>query len=513
MATPTADSYTAASGQTVYAGMIAPVAPDTTAPSWGVATLSGSAITSTSYTLAASAAATDAVGVTGYRYRIGGGAWVTGAGYSFAVTGRTPGSTDACEMQAQDAAGNWSASISCNVTLAASPAPFQVVANAMWTPGSSPGVAVRSGSLYVGWVNDVGTSGISKYDLTTRTSVDTNLSSAAYENNAHNNPTTTFMADGRVLACWCRHNDASGLVYNLSSSAESITTFAAGVRLTDGAAISYNNTWSLSQNGKTFVSYRLNASNPRPSRVRSTLSNDGTSWDAARTWITDPAERPYPKFLSDGVNRVDMVFTKGHPAEVATCNLFHAYMQLDGANVEKFYSTNGTLLGTSGVTPLTATAITASGKQWSYDLATGPDGELWLLFIEFVSTTDHRIKFVKTTGGKSAWGTPVELIGSAGPLYALETYSHGGAVFNATDPTKVCLSTKVGSHFELQEWLTSNSGASWSKVRDITTGSSVDNFGPLSPANHDGRSAYVWCKGTITDWNAGFSAAAMAVVG
>jgi hypothetical protein len=98
-------------------------------------------------------------------------------------------------------------------------------------------------------------------------------------------------------------------------------------------------------------------------------------------------------------------------------------------------------------------------------------------------------------------------------LYALETYSHGGAVFNATNPTKVCLSTKVGAHFELQEWATANSGTSWSKLRDITTASSVDNFGPLSPANHDGRSAYVWCKGTITNWNAGFSAAAMAVGG
>lgn len=121
MATPTADSYVGAGGAPIYGGI---VGPDTTAPSWGAATLAGSAITSTTYTLAASAAATDAVGVTGYRYRINGGAWVEGAGYSFSVTGRTASTTDSCDMQARDAAGNWSTSISASVPLAAAGAGY-----------------------------------------------------------------------------------------------------------------------------------------------------------------------------------------------------------------------------------------------------------------------------------------------------------------------------------------------------------------------------------------------------
>lgn len=116
MATPTADTYTAVSGAVVYGGI---TVADTTPPAWGGSALAGSDITSTGYTLAASGAATDAVGVTGYRYRINGGAWVYGSGYSFAVTGRTASTTDSCDMQARDAAGNWSASISCNVTLSA----------------------------------------------------------------------------------------------------------------------------------------------------------------------------------------------------------------------------------------------------------------------------------------------------------------------------------------------------------------------------------------------------------
>lgn len=114
---------------------------DVTPPSWGSATLSGSSITTSGYTLSASADATDAYGVTGYRYRINAGAWVTGAVRTFSVSGRTAGATDTCQMQARDAAGNWSASISASITLAA--AAVVVAASggdAAFTLSSSAGV-------------------------------------------------------------------------------------------------------------------------------------------------------------------------------------------------------------------------------------------------------------------------------------------------------------------------------------------------------------------------------------
>jgi len=93
-------------------------AADTTAP-----TLTGSititALTSTSYT-ATCPAAGDAVGVTGYQWRLGGsGAWtdILSGGRSVNITGRTPASTDGLEMRARDAAGNFSLPLTTAVTL------------------------------------------------------------------------------------------------------------------------------------------------------------------------------------------------------------------------------------------------------------------------------------------------------------------------------------------------------------------------------------------------------------
>ena len=89
---------------------------DTTAPSLsGALTVSNK--TGTGYTVSWPAA-TDDVAVTGYEYRINGGAWTaTGNVLTVNIIGRSPG-TDAVELRAFDAAGNRSSALSVNVVLA-----------------------------------------------------------------------------------------------------------------------------------------------------------------------------------------------------------------------------------------------------------------------------------------------------------------------------------------------------------------------------------------------------------
>lgn len=92
-------------------------ASDTTAP-----TMSGvpsfSAITSSGYTVTWTAGS-DAVGVTGYEVQVASGGWTNvGNVLTTAITGRAAGATETVQVRAYDAAGNRSAAISANVTLA-----------------------------------------------------------------------------------------------------------------------------------------------------------------------------------------------------------------------------------------------------------------------------------------------------------------------------------------------------------------------------------------------------------
>ena len=94
-----------------------PTSTDVTAPTLS-GTITVSSVTATSYTLECPAA-TDDEAVTGYQYRLNSGSWVTIAGgaRTVSVTTRAPGTTDAVDMRAFDAAPNYSTTLSTTVTL------------------------------------------------------------------------------------------------------------------------------------------------------------------------------------------------------------------------------------------------------------------------------------------------------------------------------------------------------------------------------------------------------------
>ena len=115
---PTADTVLWIGGGTQPANManndlwFSPNQPtDTEAPTEPT-NLGASSITSTGFTLSWTAA-TDNVGVTGYRYSWNGGApWTNVSGLSVFLGNLSPGSTYGIFVQARDAAGNWGPSTS-----------------------------------------------------------------------------------------------------------------------------------------------------------------------------------------------------------------------------------------------------------------------------------------------------------------------------------------------------------------------------------------------------------------
>jgi hypothetical protein len=73
-------------------------------------------LSSTSYSIGGFSAV-DNLAVTGWRWRVDAGIWNTFTGTSFDVTGRTNAATDAIEVQARDAAENWSNTLSKSVVV------------------------------------------------------------------------------------------------------------------------------------------------------------------------------------------------------------------------------------------------------------------------------------------------------------------------------------------------------------------------------------------------------------
>lgn len=111
------DTWNAPNTFATFGTLENPASGDVTAPTLA-GSIAVSSLTATSYTLTCPVAA-DAVGVTGYQYRLNAGSWVSiaASGRVVSISGRTPASTDAVEMRAHDAALNYSNTLSVSVVL------------------------------------------------------------------------------------------------------------------------------------------------------------------------------------------------------------------------------------------------------------------------------------------------------------------------------------------------------------------------------------------------------------
>jgi len=390
-------------------------------------------------------------------------------------------------------------------------APYTLAPDGIWTWFTNPRAICHRGSTYVGYMKANGVPGITKYNHDTGIAQHKALTTSAVEADDHDNAAIHFLQDGRIASMWSKHNDPAGMSYSIAPRENPVASGAVNF-VNVGGMLAYCNPHWLSSTQRYYDHYRLDQG------ARYIMSSaDFASWSAPRGFVREPTgRRPYLQACDNGVDRIDILFTTGHPNEGGSNNsLYHCYLQPSGPSAENFFKSDGTLIGTNGTAmPSTASLIfdggTAAGQAWCWDITYGPDGKPWVLFARFPTpASDHRYMFARWTG--SAWVVS-EITQAGPPLYSVETYYTAGIGFDAHDPRKVFLSRWEGSNWEIQEWRTSDNGATWAKHRDITTSTPVGtvNGRPYSPRGHDGRAACIYWRGTYTTFNA-YNTSIMAV--
>jgi hypothetical protein len=341
---------------------------------------------------------------------------------------------------------------------------------------------------------------VNKFNLTTRTGTEFVLT-GTFQTDDHDNAALHQLADGRILAGYSKHNDSYGNRYRITATPGGIAAWTPEVIIPSGGLAGYTTFHYLSVTNKLYWHFRRGLN-----RQYAISTADYSTWDAEREWVSNGGERPYVKAINNGVNRIDFVFTNGHPAGTIN-SLWHGYMIVGAGGSETFYKSDGTLIGAGPLTPANATRIwdgaTAAGESWSWQISYDAAGRPVVLFAVFPTTTDHRYMHGRWDG--SAW--QVNEITNGGPyLYAAEPNYSGGLCFDGNNTNIVYASRNTGVTWEIQEWRTANDGVTWAKHRDITSGSASGyvNGRPFSPKGHDGRACCVWWAGvydTFTDYN------------
>ncbi len=284
------------------------------------------------------------------------------------------------------------------------------------------------------------------------------------ESDDHNVASLLPLKNGNILAAYTTHGKTkSAFMREITSPRWS------ECKLSDERRYSFDS-------GKLGLTYqnlhRLSSENDRIYNFTRGINYNPTmtfSDDEGKTW-SDPiwiiqsgvqnSARPYVKYISNGKDRIDFVYTTGHPRNVKNNSVYHIYYSKGN-----FYRSNGELIRSLEETKTKPIMIkestliydgsTDKGRGWTHDVEYNTKGEPYCAFITSPSGdigTDMRY-WLSIFDGKEWKSEEIAYAGSN--LFKAEQHYAGGIAL-MPDGESVVISTNVdpksGKHLPNYKW-------------------------------------------------------------
>ena len=421
---------------------------------------------------------------------------------------------------------------------------IEIAPDGAWTWFNDERAIFHLGKLYAGYVLADGRYGVTRYDPQTNTSSHAIISTAASkERDDHNNPSITVLPDNKLLLVYSKHITNDNFYHRTSLVAEPASIEDWGPEIAfdtsigvDGPNNTYANTYRLSGESDKIYNFHRNI-NFNPTITIS--SDNGATWGTPTHFINTGGggTRPYPRYCSNHIDRIDLIYTDGHPRDVNN-SVYHMYY-----NAGAFYQTDGTLIDTFANLPLDhdggqkgsvvyqySNAAWGAGegpddwipggRGWTWDIHYGTDGNPVCLFqvqVDNVTGTgwNHdRIYYYYARWTGTTWEKKFIAHGGRG-IYSAEDDYGGGMALDPSNPNAVYFSSNAAAPFNLGDisnvplspneryeiWrgVTKDEGQTFT-WEQITVNSSADNLRPIVPENHGYDRTLIWFNGSYSSY-------------
>lgn len=377
---------------------------------------------------------------------------------------------------------------------------YEIVAkDAAWCWFSDPRAVYYKGKhekIYYGYINSKGDVVINSRNLKTK-HTETFILHKELQIDDHNVPSILFLPDGRLLTFYTEHNGR--FFMRKSKNPEDISSWEEErVVPFGGNRITYSHPVMLKgEKNRIYMFWR--GSDWRPSM---SFSDDlGETWSETTALIESKGRRnrPYLKVSSDNKNRIDFIFTDGHPGVELTNSVYHIYYEKG-----EFYQTNGERITSLNQLPVEHSHVNKvydgtvnNVRGWISDIALNKKKQPVIVYSRYPEDTDHRYHYAIWDGNK--WND--EEICKAGGWMPIvkegekvrEPHYSGGISLDHANPSNVYLSKEINKVFEIEYWNKTNN--SWVKS-PITSGSELSNMRPYVVYGNNRKNPIVlWMHG------------------
>ena len=412
----------------------------------------------------------------------------------------------------------------------------EVAPNGTWTWFNDERAIWHQGKLFVGYVRSDGNPGVSRFDAATGMANHVNFGTVnSVEVDDHNNPSFTPLEDGRILTVYSKHGTASAFYSRISTndSPASIQHWSPEAIKVTPARNTYSNTYRLSGTGAGENQTIYNFSRCINYNPCVTISPDnGASWGNTVQMIQvgTGGTRPYPRYVSNKKNRIDLIYTDGHPRNENN-SVYHLYYQ-----EQNFRKTDGTLVKSLANLPIVHGIVSdpnsgekgsviyqynaSWGRGWTWDLHYDETGKPVCAYqtqrddVTGSGWNHDRIYYHYARWTGNSWQSRFIAHGGRG-IYSSEDDYGGGMAIDPEDPRIVYISSNAANPFHLTEinqvplavnqryeiWrgITLDGGLTftWSPV---TSNSLQDNLRPIVPENHGLSQHVLWLQGTYASY-------------
>ncbi len=376
------------------------------------------------------------------------------------------------------------------------PAAERELGGGAWSWFGDPRAVTSGGVTFVGWVDRDGDVMVSSFDHASGERL-TSLLAARLNRDDHANPSIQVRPDGRLVVFYSRHVGPA-MHYRISTAPRDVSSWGPPQTLpgnTNGVfGFTYPNPVRLEAEARTYLFWRGGNYNP----TYSTQDDGSTTWSAARNLILMPGERPYAKFAESGGDTIHVAYTNAHPNEYPSVNLH--YVRIRAGTIERASGADVAPLGGAPIAPAQGDLVfDATEPAWVHDVAADSAGRPVIVFASFPSASDHRYHYAHWTG--SAWER--HEITAAGGSFREDggsPYYSGGLTLDHEDPSRVYLSRKVGTGWQVETWTTPDGGESWSSTPVATVGKNVRPVSPRGMSAFSGDLSVVWMNGSYPNY-------------